>query len=53
MTSPFSLNRITTRRQFKEMIYFGDHGPGAPLATSMVSWQLHGTVIVLDKDYYY
>jgi len=34
-----------------EIIYFGDHGTRAPLATSMVLWQLHSTVLVLDNDY--
>jgi len=33
-----------------EMIYFGDDGP-SPLATLMVSWQLHSTVLVHDNDY--
>jgi len=27
------------------MIYFGDHGPSAPLATPMMQWQLHSTVL--------
>jgi len=32
------------------MIYFGDHDPSAPLATPMVLWQLHSTLLILDKD---
>jgi len=35
-----------------EMIYFGDHGPSAPLAAHMALWQLYSTVQVLDNDYW-
>jgi len=34
-----------------EIIYFGDHRPSVPLATPMVLWQLHSTVLVLDNYY--
>jgi len=34
-----------------EMIYFGNPGPSASMATPMVLGQLHSTVLVLDNDY--
>jgi len=34
-----------------EMVYFGDNGPSASLATLTVLWKLHSTVLVLDNDY--
>jgi len=33
-----------------EMIYFGNHGPSAPLTTPMKLWQTHTTVLVFDND---
>jgi len=33
-----------------EMIYFGKHGPCAPLAAPIVLWHLHSTVLVLENN---
>jgi len=33
------------------MMYFGDYGLSAPIATPMVFKQLHSPVLVLDDDY--
>jgi len=40
MTSPCPLNRSMTYWQIMEMIYFGEHGPSAPLATPILQCHL-------------
>jgi len=42
---------MTCERQIMEMIYFGEHCESLCLATPMVLWQLHSTVLVLDNYY--